>query len=53
MAILLLFILTVFIAYTVRNTILKLKAVDKNIEKLVAIQKAQELIDEERKRIRK
>ena len=52
MAILLLFILTVFIAYTVRSTILKLKAVDKNIEKLVAIQKAQELIDEELKRIK-
>lgn len=52
MAELLLFGLTVFIAFTVRNTVLKLRKVNENIDKLVAIQKAQELIDEERRRIR-
>jgi len=52
MAEVLLFGLTVFIAFTVRNTVLKLRNLDKNIDKLIAIQKAQALIDEERRKLR-
>ena len=48
----LLFGLAVFVAFTVRSAILKLKKVDENIDKLVAIQKAQELIDKELERIK-
>lgn len=48
----LLFGLVVFVAFTVRNTVLKLRKLDENIEKLIVIEKAQKLIDEERKRIR-
>ena len=45
------FAFVVFVAFTVRNAILKWKAVDKNIDKLVAIEKAQELINNELKKI--
>ena len=48
---LLLFGLVVFVAYSVRNAILKIRKVDENIDKLIAIEKAQELINNERKRI--
>ena len=49
----LLFTLAVFIAFSVRNAVKKWKEVDKNIEKLVAIEKAQKLINDERARISK
>ena len=48
----LLFALAAFVAFTVRSTILKLRKVDENIDKLVAIQKAQELINKELERIK-
>ena len=52
MAIALLFGLVVFTAYTVRKGVLELKKVDKNIDKLIAIEKAQKLIDDELKKIK-
>ena len=47
MAELLLFGLVVFTAFSVRSAILKLRKVDENIDKLIAIEKAQKLIDNE------
>ena len=52
MEIALLFGLVVFTAYTVRKAILELKKVDRNIDKLIAIEKAQKLIDDELKRVK-
>ena len=52
MAIALLFGLVFFTAYTVRKAVLELKKVDKNIDKLIAIEKAQKLIDDELKKIK-
>ena len=43
----LLFALVVFVAYAIRNAILKIRKVDENIDKLIAIEKAQKLIDNE------
>ena len=53
MAEILLFSLVVYVAYAVRSAILKWKAVDKNIDKLVAIEKAQELINKEINKLNK
>ena len=47
----LIFGLAAYVAYVVRKAILELKKVDKNIDKLIAIEKAQKLIDDELKRI--
>ena len=52
MAMALLFGLSAYVAYVVRKGILELKKVDKNIDKLIAIEKAQKLIDDELKRIK-
>ncbi|MGI9548834.1 MAG: hypothetical protein ACR2M7_02500 [Bdellovibrionales bacterium] len=52
MAIALLFTLAVFIAWAVRNAILKWKKVDENIDKLIAIEKAQELIRKEQQKLK-
>ena len=49
----LLFSLAAFVAFAVRNAIKKWKEVDKNIDKLVVIEKAQKLIEDEKARIKK
>ena len=47
----LLFGLAAYITYAVRSAILKWKAVDENIEKLITIEKAQKLVDDARKEL--
>ena len=51
MAELILFGFVVFTAITVRTAIIKWRKLDENIDKLVAIEKAQKLIDNERKKL--
>ena len=51
MAELIVFGFVVFTAITVRTAIIKWRKLDENIDKLVAIEKAQELINNERKKL--
>ena len=51
MAELILFGFVVFTAITVRTAIIKWRKLDENIDKLVAIEKAQELINKARKEL--